>query len=216
MKILIACEESQTVCEEFRKQGHEAYSNDMVECTGGKPEWHLRMCAKEAITSRKWDMIIAHPPCTYLSVSGLHWNKRTPGRQDKTDAALDFVRFIMDADCDRIVIENPVSCISSKIRKPNQIIHPHQFGDDASKRTCLWIKGLPLLKPTEQVEPRIVGGKERWANQMDNGQNVTLNEQGKVCGWNTAEIKRMRSKTYIGIAKAMAAQWGGEGEFHLV
>lgn len=112
-----------------------------------------------------------------------------------------------NADCKKIAIENPVGCISSKWRKPDQIIHPYHFGSDASKKTCLWLKGLPKLEHKKIIPPRIVEGKKRWGNQMDNGQNVTLNDKGKVCGWNTEEIKKIRSKTYPGIAKAMAEQW---------
>jgi hypothetical protein len=141
--------------------------------------------------------MIAHPPCTHLAVSGArHFTaKRADGRQD---AALDFVRLFMDAPIERIAIENPVSVISSRIRKPDQIIQPYQFGHDASKKTCLWLKNLPLLTPTQMVEPRIVDGKARWANQTDSGQNKLPPSKDR---W------RLRSKTYEGIADAMAAQW---------
>ena len=113
----------------------------------------------------------------------------------------------MNAPIEFIALENPVGCISSRIRKPNQTINPYQFGDDASKRTCLWLKRLPNLIPTKYIEPRIVGGKKRWANQMNNGQNITYDENNKIVGWNDPRIKRLRSKTYLGIAKAMADQW---------
>lgn len=207
MRILVACEESQAVTKEFRKLGHQAFSCDILECSGGHPEWHLQQDVTELL-KQKWDMIIAFPPCTYLTVSGLHWNKRNPERANKTEKAIDFFMMFANADCEKIAIENPVGCISTRWRKPNQIIHPYQFGSDASKKTCLWLKGLPNLKKTEIIQPRIIDGKKRWANQMDNGQNITLNEKGKVCGWNTEEIKKIRSKTYPGIAKAMAEQWG--------
>ncbi len=207
MKILVACEESQAVTKAFRAKGHEAYSCDIQECSGGHPEWHIEGDVLEQL-NKKWDMIIAFPPCTYLTVSGLHWNKRNPERAMKTEDAINFFMLFANANCEKVVVENPVGCISSRWRKPDQIIHPYHFGSDASKKTCLWIKGLPLLKHTECIEPRIVDGKKRWSNQMDNGQNVTLNERGKVCGWNTSEIKKIRSKTYPGIAKAMADQWG--------
>jgi len=207
MKILVACEESQAVTIELRELGHEAYSCDLLEQSGGYPKWHIKGdCLIEAY-SGKYDMMICFPTCTYLTVSGLHWNKRKPERAKKTEEALLFIQKLMDAPIDLIALENPVGCISSRIRKPNQTINPYQFGDDASKRTCLWLKGLPNLIPTNYCEPRIVQGKKRWANQMDNGQNITLNEKGKVCGWNTDEIKKIRSKTYPGIAKAMATQW---------
>lgn len=206
MKVLVACEESQAVTIELRKRGHEAYSCDIMDCSGGHPEWHIKDDVSKLL-AMKWDMIIAFPPCTYLTVSGLHWNKKNPERAEKTEDAVEFFMMFANADCDRIAIENPVGCISSRWRKPNQIINPYQFGSNASKKTCLWLKGLPDLEHGTYIEPRIVDGKKRWDNQMDNGQNITLNEQGKVCGWNTDEIKRLRSKTYPGIAKAMAEQW---------
>jgi hypothetical protein len=207
MKILVACEESQAVTIELRKLGHEAYSCDILEQSGGHPEWHIKGDALIEAYSGKYDMMICFPTCTFLTVSGLHWNKKQPERAKKTEDALEFVQKLMDAPIKLIALENPVGCISSRIRKPSQTIHPYQFGDDASKRTCLWLKGLPNLEPTQYREPRMVGGKKRWANQMDSGQNITLNEKGKVCGWNTDEIKKIRSKTYPGIAKAMANQW---------
>tara|TARA_R110002167_G_scaffold117221_2_gene293007 strand:+ start:795 stop:1421 length:627 start_codon:yes stop_codon:yes gene_type:complete len=207
MKILVACEESQAVTIELRKLGHEAYSCDLLEQSGGHPEWHIKGDALIEAYSGKYDMMICFPTCTFLTVSGLHWNKKQPERAKKTEDALEFVQKLMDAPIKLIALENPVGCISSRIRKPSQTIHPYQFGDDASKRTCLWLKGLPNLEPTQYREPRMVGGKKRWANQMDSGQNITLNEKGKVCGWNTDEIKKIRSKTYPGIAKAMANQW---------
>jgi len=206
MRILVACEESQTVCKEMRRKGHEAYSCDILPCSGGHPEWHFQCDVKEVL-KQHWDMVIAHPPCTYLSVSGLHWNKRNPERAKKTEEALEFVKMFMDLDVEKMAIENPVSCISSRIRKPDQIIQPYEFGDDASKKTCLWLKGLPLLQPTGYVEPRIVDGKKRWDNQSDDGQNRDT-RTGKVLAWNSEEIKILRSKTYPGIARAMADQWG--------
>ena len=207
MKILIACEESQAVTKELRKLGHEAYSCDLLDQSGGFPEWHIQGdCLIEAY-SGKYDMMICFPTCTYLTVSGLHWNKKQPERAAKTEEALNFVNKLMDAPIELIALENPVGCISSRIRKPNQTINPYQFGDDASKRTCLWLKGLPNLVPTSYVEPRIVCGKKRWGNQMDNGQNICYDETGKIVGWNDPRIKGLRSKTYKGIAKAIAEQW---------
>jgi hypothetical protein len=225
MKILVACEESQAVTIELRKLGHEAYSNDLIECSGGHPEWHIDNDAAYMLDGNgvfstqdgishtingKWDMIIAFPPCTYLTVSGLHWNKKNPERAKKTEEAIKFFMLFAYADCDKIAIENPVGCISSRWRKPNQTIHPYQFGSDASKRTCLWLKGLMQLTETSYVEPRIVDGKKRWSNQSDDGQNVTFDENGKLCPWNSDKIKKLRSKTYPGIAKAMAEQWAGD------
>lgn len=198
MKILVACEESQTVCKAFRGKGHEAYSCDILECSGGHPEWHI--CNDVlAVLNDGWDMMIAHPPCTYLSVSGLHWNKKDPARTAKTNDALEFVRHLLWANIPKIALENPVSCISTRIRKPDQIIQPYEFGDDASKKTCLWLKNLPPLVPTKYVEPRIVDGKPRWANQTDSGQNRLGPSEDRAL---------LRSKTYQGIADAMANQWG--------
>jgi site-specific DNA-cytosine methylase len=151
-----------------------------------------------ALLDQEWDLLIAHPPCTYLSVSGMHWTTRGLRDPKLTEDALDFVRLFMNAPIERVAIENPVSVISSRIRKPDQIIQPYQFGHDASKKTCLWLKGLPLLKPTQMVEPRIVNGKQRWGNQTDSGQNKLPPSKDR---W------KLRSKTYEGIADAMAAQW---------
>jgi hypothetical protein len=207
MKVLIACEESQAVTKEFRKIGIEAYSCDILDCSGGHPEWHIKGDAIAEAYSGKYDMMICFPTCTFLTVSGLHWNKKQPKRAKKTEDALVFVQKLMDAPIEFIALENPVGCISTRIRKPNQTINPHQFGDDASKRTCLWLKGLPNLMPTNNVAPRLVDGKKRWANQMDNGQNITYDENNKIVGWNDPRIKGLRSKTYKGIAEAMATQW---------
>lgn len=146
-----------------------------------------------------WDLMIAHPPCTYLCSSGLHWNKRVPGRQELTEETLAFVQLLLDAPIKRIALENPVGCISTRIRKYDQLIQPWQFGHDASKSTCLWLKNLPHLTPTKIIEPRIVNGKKRWANQTDSGQN----KLGP-----SADRWKIRSETYTGIAEAMAEQWG--------
>jgi hypothetical protein len=199
MRVLVACEESQAVTIAFREKGHEAYSCDIQECSGGHPEWHIQGDAIKEAYSGKYDMMIAHPPCTYLSVSGLHWNKRNPERADKTEEALRFVQQLMDAPIDKIAVENPISCISSRIRKPEQILQPYQFGEDASKKTCLWLKNLKPLVSTKYIEPRIVDGRLRWSNQTDSGQNKLGPSPDRA---------KLRSKTYKGIAKAMADQWG--------
>jgi len=196
LRVLIGCEESQTVCKAFRAKGHDAYSCDILPCSGGHPEWHIQ---DDVLNHLKgWDLIIAHPPCTFLSVSGIHWNNRGRGWEG-TDKALDFVRAIFAAPVDKLCLENPVSIISSRIRKPDQIIQPYQFGHDASKKTCLWLKGLPLLKPTHYVPPRVVNGKNRWGNQTDSGQNKLGPSETRA---------KERSVTYRGIAEAMADQWG--------
>jgi site-specific DNA-cytosine methylase len=192
---LIACESSGVVRDAFRARGHFAMSCDLL--SAERPGPHHQGDVRELL-GQEWDLLIAHPPCTYLSVSGMHWTTRGLRDPKLTEDALDFVRLFMDAPIDRIAIENPVSVISSRIRKPDQIIQPWQFGHDASKKTCLWLKGLPLLKPTQMVEPRIVNGKQRWANQTDSGQNKLPPSKDR---W------KLRSKTYEGIADAMAAQW---------
>lgn len=139
MKILIACEESQTVCKAFRLKGHEAYSCDILPCSGGRPEWHIQGDIVIEL-KKKWDMIIAFPPCTHLAVSGAAWfaEKRKDGRQQQ---GIDFFMLFTNAACDKVVIENPVGIMSSIYRKPDQIIQPYQFGEPFSKKTCLWIRG---------------------------------------------------------------------------
>ena len=196
VRVLIACESSGVVRDAFRARGHFAMSCDLL--SAERPGPHHQGDVRELL-DQEWDLLIAHPPCTYLSVSGMHWTTRGLRDPKLTEDALDLVRLFMDAPIERIAIENPVSVISSRIRKPDQIIQPHQFGHDASKKTCLWLKNLPLLKPTQLVEPRIVEGKPRWANQTDSGQNKLPPSKDR---W------RLRSKTYQGIADAMAAQWG--------
>jgi hypothetical protein len=196
MKVLVACEYSGIVRDAFIKRGHFAMSCDLLPTDVTGPHYQGDVFD---IIEKDWDLMIAHPPCTYLCSSGLHWNGRVPGRQEKTDAALEFVRRLLDANIHRIALENPIGCISKRIRKPEQIIQPHQFGDDASKATCLWLKNLPNLIPTNNIPPRIVNGKSRWANQTDSGQNRLGPSDDR---W------KERSKTYQGIADAMASQWG--------
>ena len=133
MKVLIACEESQAVCKEFRKLGFEAYSCDIQECSGGHPEWHIKGDVVPLL-KRKWDLIIAHPPCTYLAVCGARWVVNNPERQAKQEDALKFFRLFLETDCEHVAIENPIGIASTRIRKPDQIIEPWQFGDEASKK----------------------------------------------------------------------------------
>jgi hypothetical protein len=197
MKVLVACEYSGTVRNAFIRAGHYALSCDLLPSESPIGD-HYQGNVLD-ILDHGWDLMIAHPPCTYLCSSGLHWNKRTPGRAAKTEEALEFVQLLMDAPIHKIAIENPIGCISTRIRKPSQIIQPYHFGDDASKFTCLWLKGLPHLLPTDFVEPRIVNGKRRWANQTDSGQNRLPP---------SADRWKIRSETYVGIANAMAKQWG--------
>jgi hypothetical protein len=210
LRVLVACEFSGVVREAFRRRGHDAWSCDLLPAEDGSPyhyqgdvrNWLGPLMFSTWLGMREfkpWDLMIAHPPCTYLSVSGLHWNKKDPERAKKTEEALDFVRLLLSAPIGRIALENPISCISTQIRKPDQIIQPWQFGHDASKRTCLWLKNLPKLRPTALVEPRYVGGKPRWSNQTDSGQN----KLGP-----TKDRWKLRAVTYQGIADAMAEQWG--------
>ena len=194
MRVLVACESSGTVRDAFSKLGHDAWSCDLLEAEGK----HIRDDVSKVI-NRGWDLMIAHPPCTYLSSSGMHWTTRGLRDPKLTEDALEFVSLLMNAPIDKIAIENPVGCISTRIRKADQYIQPYQFGDDASKKTGLWLKNLSTLKPTSYVEPRIVNGKKRWSNQTDSGQNRLGPYENR---W------QVRSKTYEGIAKAMANQWG--------
>ena len=205
MKVLVACEESQAVCKEFRKIGHEAYSCDILPCSGGHPEWHLQQDVIPLL-KEKWDMIIAFPPCTYLTVTGNRWfnidryGEKAIRRHKDRKNAIDFFMAFANADCDKIAIENPVGIMSSEWRKPNQIINPWQFGDAFEKKTCLWLKGLPELKPTNIVEipPR---------KRFDSGKSMP---SWYAEAWNLPKEERakLRSKTFPGIAKAMAEQWG--------
>lgn len=204
MRILVACEESQAVTIELRKLGHDAYSNDLVECSGGHPEWHLQKDTLELL-NEKWGMIIAFPPCTYLTVTGNRWfnidryGEKAIQRHKDRNVAVNFFKAIHNANCDKIAIENPVGVMSTLLRKPDQIINPFQFGDAFEKKTCLWLKGLDKLKYTNIVEPpkrtEFPSGKTMPAWYAD--------------AWKLPKEERakLRSKTFPGIAKAMATQW---------
>jgi len=193
MKVLVACEYSGKVRDAFIKRGHDAMSCDLLSTDSPGPHYQGDVLD---ILNDGWDLMIAHPPCTYLAVSGLHWNKRVLGRAEKTEKALSFVQALMDAPIDKIAIENPVSCISSRIRKPDQIVQPWWFGHDASKKTCFWLKNLPALVETNRLPG---DDKTRRANQTASGQN----KLGP-----SADRWKIRSETYQGIANAMAEQWG--------
>lgn len=220
MKVLVACEESQAVTIEFRKLGHEAYSCDVLPAIGGHPEWHLQQDVTPLL-KEKWDMVLAFPPCTHLAVSGARWfpAKRKSGQQQRS---IDFFLLFATCDCPKVAIENPIGIMSRLWRKPDQIIQPWQFGDDASKSTCLWLKGLPKLVPTQYAKPHYrckcgcsfdyTLGKYGcpnccgehiarlvFSNQTPSGQN------NEAPGPNQA---RNRSRTFPGIARAMAEQWG--------
>ena len=226
MKVLVACEESQTVCSAFRKRGHEAYSCDIVECSGGHPEWHIQGDVLNVLNPteligvnelgivfetvdglihdvEKWDLIIAHPPCTYMSKAGARFMYLTAGnvnqeRLEKALQAKEFFMRLMNADCDKICIENPTPLKIVGLPKESQVIQPYQFGHPYSKRTLLWLKGLPELKPTNILTeytpylPSNTGGFAR----------------GKGGSRGVAHNAKKASKTFSGIAKAMAEQWG--------
>jgi hypothetical protein len=205
MRVLVACEESQTVCTAFREHGHEAYSCDIEPCSGGHPEWHIQDDVLKHL-DENWDLIIAHPPCTYLTITGNRWfnvNKYGNKALDRIklrDNAIEFFMEFVNAPCDRIAIENPVGVISSVYRKPDQIIQPYEYGHPLTKKTCLWLKNLPLLKPTNIVEPEYVicaDGKRYSKIHVDTFKIKDAKERARV-----------RSKTFEGIANAMANQWG--------
>ena len=220
MKVLIACEESQAVCKAFREKGHEAYSCDIIECSGGHPEWHIMQDVLPLLngdcefmttdgTARKingkWDLIIAHPPCTRLCTTSQRWlyfgdkEYRSKKISEQQKAIVFFMMFAL-ADCEHIAIENPQGIMSTAYRKPDCIYNPYDFeGETECKKTCLWLKGLEPLKPT-RAEPL---PKEQRTRGM-----FKSHFDGKIIGWNDPECAKMRSKTPAGVAKAMAEQWG--------
>ena len=221
VKVLVACEESQAVCKEFRRLGHEAYSCDIIECSGGHPEWHIMQdvlpllngnCSFKTMDGTeheivgKWDMIIAHPPCTRLCNSGQRWlywgdeEYRGKKKKDQEEAIVFFMRFV-NADCDKIAIENPSGIISTIYRKPDYTYNPYDFeGETECKKTCLWLKGLDPLKPTRKVPlPKEERTQGIWKAHFGD----------KKLAWNDPETARLRSQTPLGVARAMAEQWGG-------
>ena len=216
MRILVACEESQAVTIAFRERGFEAYSCDIQDCSGGHPEWHIKGDVLPLL-KEKWDLIIAHPPCTYLTSAGTrHYSlkcnpkEKVEARIKEREKAIEFFMMFANARCDKIAIENPVGYMNTHYKKPNQIIHPYYFGDNAKKRTCLWLKGLPELKPTNMLsepEPMYVcqgekckGKKIGWCEGM---RNIKVGQK---------ERAKARSKTFPGIARAMANQWCGHAD----
>lgn len=228
MKVLIACEESQEVAKAFRQRGHEAYSCDIQESSGGHPEWHIRgNCipiigggttfqtedGKEHEIDGLWDLIIAHPPCTYLTATGNRWfsedryGPRAKGRYlDRIDAIRFFMEFVV-CGAKKIAIENPIGIMSGVYRKPDQIIQPFWFGDAAKKSTCLWLKNLPKLRATNIVDP---GEKDKYGASINASASYARDKNGKILRWNDPLTAKIRSKTYHGIAEAMAEQWGTE------
>lgn len=222
MRVLVACEESQAVCVAFRERGHEAFSCDIQECSGGHPEWHIQgdvlpllngNCTFQTADTHthtqagRWDLIIAHPPCTYISNAGACRLYPRKGELDqeryrKGLEAKEFFMTILNADCDRIAVENPVSCKVFNMPKHTQEIQPWQFGHPYTKKTRLWLKGIPMLQPTNIVEPiapYVPAGTGR-------------KDRSKYGAAKRGEDAKNRAKTFVGIAKAMADQWGGLDE----
>ena len=232
MKVLVACEESQRVCSAFRARGHEAYSCDIIDPSGGHLEWHIKGDVLPILNPyntdpdgdthttgilfktmdgamhfvSKWDLIIAHPPCTYLTVTGNRWfnvekyGDKAIERLKLREEAVDFFMAFANADCDHIAIENPIGIMSTRWRKPDQIVQPYWFGDPFEKRTCLWLKGLPKLKKTNEVQP-----EERA--QYKSGKTLPA-WFAAASSLPPAERSRIRSQTFPGFAEAMAEQWG--------
>lgn len=231
MNILVACEESQAITKELRKLGHNAFSCDLLPCSGGHPEWHFNIDVFKIIDNKggtlqnghkisiknNWDMMIAHPPCTYLAVSGARWyyhpddnllpfvkrrpHPRFPDRAKHRDEALEFFIKLLEVPIEKIAIENPIGIVSTKYRKPNQTVHPWMFGDEASKATCLWLKNLPQLQPTN-----VVGKGERVV--LSSGKSLPKwYSDALILSKSADERRTMRSKTFEGMAKAMAEQW---------
>jgi hypothetical protein len=207
MIVLVGCEFTGCVRRAFQARGHDAWSCDLLPAEDNSPR-HLQCDIFEAIASRSWDLAIFHPPCTYLTSSGLHWNTKIPGRAALTEESLEFVSALLNCGIPKIALENPVGCISTRIRPFDQKIQPYEFGEDASKGTCLWLVNLPPLPiyPEERCNGRIVewpkgSGKmvERWSNQTDSGQN-------KLGPSETRGLDR--SRTYSRIAARMAETWG--------
>lgn len=242
MKVLVACEESQAVTKEFRRLGHEAYSCDIIECSGGHPEWHImqdvlpllnpqwiplrentniwgiefKTCdGKEHFISNKWDMIIAHPPCTYLTVAANKlynvekYGEKAVKRLEYREKAIEFFMAFVNADCEKKAIENPIGVISSRYRKPDQIIQPYQFGHPVRKSTCLWLYGLPVLQHTNVVDFECIHSKGK-SGGYSGASWVVRDENGKILSYKDPRVAKARSKTYEGIGKAMAEQWGGK------
>jgi len=219
MRILIACEESQTVCKLFRAMGHEAFSCDILPCSGGHPEWHIQRDLKDVL-EEWWDMIIAFPPCTFLTTTANRWMKEDlnlkmfsptgKARERKRKEAIEFFMMIANANCPKIAIENPVGIMSTEWRKPDQIIQPYYFGDPEPKRTCLWLKGLPKLYWTDQdtlFDKKTSVPQEEYhvtksGKRMPKWYAFTSKAKGQ------SGRAKIRSKTFQGIAQAMANSWG--------
>ena len=227
MNVLVACEESQRVCIAFRERGHNAFSCDIETCSGGHPEWHIQQDVIPLLDGRcsfktmdgiehsidgKWDLIIAHPPCTYLTVAANKlyniekYGEKAVKRLEDREKAIEFFMAFVNADCERKAIENPIGVISTRYRKPDQIIQPYQFGHPVRKSTCLWLYNLPKLNPTNIVDFECI-----HSNGKSGGYSgpswIVKDENGKILSYKDPRVAKARSKTYEGVAKAMASQW---------
>ena len=246
MRVLVACEESQRVCMAFRAKGHEAYSCDIVDCSGGHPEWHIKgdvlkilnpttllipfitlngmvsnstkgiyfkTCDNLEHFVEKWDMIIAHPPCTFLTVAANKlynvekYGEKAIKRLEDREKAKEFFMAFVNADCDKKVIENPIGIMSTYYRKPDQIIQPYQFGHPYRKSTCLWLFGVQPLVPTNIVDFECIHSNGK-SGGYSGASWVVRDENGKILSYNDPRVSIVRSKTYTGIANAFAEQWG--------
>lgn len=228
MNVLIACEESQRVCIAFRNKGHNAFSCDIQECSGGHPEWHIQGDVLPLLNGRtsfmttdgvwhqitdRWDLIIAHPPCTYLTIAANKlyniekYGEKAILRNKDREAAIEFFMAFVNADCERKVIENPIGVISTRYRKPDQIIQPYEFGHPVRKSTCLWLYGVPKLTPTDIVDFECIHSKGK-SGGYSGASWIVRDENGKIIPYNDPRTSKARSKTYEGIANAMAEQWG--------
>lgn len=203
MKVLVACEESQRVCTAFREKGHEAYSCDIIECSGGHPEWHIKADALELIKI-KWDLIIAHPPCTFLTNAGARhlWagHQLNEERYQKGLEAKVFFEALLNADCPKVCVENPIPSKVFELPPYTQTIQPYEYGHPYTKKTCLWLRGLPPLQPTDIVEPIAT-----WCPSGSYSHKHGEQHRGMF----TTDRAKNRAKTFEGIAQAMASQWGG-------
>ncbi len=231
LNVLVACEESQRVCSEFRRLGHNAYSCDLLKCSGGHPEWHFHQDVLKVIEDKggklqtgdeyyidgEWDIMIAHPPCTFLAVSGARWfyhpddkdlpveqrrpHPRFPNRAKDREEGAEFFMALATTNIKHIAVENPIGIMNTRYRKPDQVVQPYYFGDEASKSTCLWLKNLPLLQKTDEV------GSGEWV-ELSSGKRLPKWYSDALVNAKTPEERRnMRSKTFPGFAKAIAEQW---------
>lgn len=203
MRVLVACEESQTVCKAFRERGHEAFSCDIQECSGGHPEWHIHDDVIYHL-NEGWDLMIGHPPCTYFSRAGFHFIYKKPERKEQLEKAFEFVKALWNAPIERIALENPIGWLNTNWRKPSQTIHPWYFGDGEMKETCLWLKNLPRLNGLTEIAMNP-------AKFHPKPESSRIGSDGKMKNkyfMSRAKNAKERSKTFPGIARAMAEQWG--------